>query len=82
MVSTRNQNDQTFISLKSTLILSSHLRLGLPRNLFPAGLPFNILKELLLSSTLVTCPAHLDILHLTTLTLLFINIKGKPGKVE
>jgi hypothetical protein len=31
------------ISLKSILILSTHLRLGLPSGLFPSGLPTNIL---------------------------------------
>ena len=35
------------ISLRSILILSSHLRLGLPSGLFPVGLPFKILKAVL-----------------------------------
>ena len=38
--------------LKSILILSSHLRLGLPKGLFPVGLPFKILKALLIYSIL------------------------------
>ena len=46
------------------LILSSHLRLGLPKVLFPVGLPVKILKELLPSSILATCPAHLNLLDL------------------
>ena len=46
------------ISSRSILILSSHLRLGLPKGLFPVGLPVKILKALLLSSILATCPAH------------------------
>ena len=37
------------ICLRSILILSSHLRLGLPKGLFPAGVPVEILKELLSS---------------------------------
>ena len=35
--------------LSSILILSSHLGLGLPKGLFPVGLPVKILKTLLLS---------------------------------
>ena len=42
------------ISLRSTLILFFHLRLGLPNGLFPVGLPINILKALLPSSILDT----------------------------
>ena len=34
------------ISSRSILILSSHLRLGLPKGLFPEGLPVKILKAL------------------------------------
>ena len=48
----------TPISSRSTLILSSHLRLGLPKDLFPAGLPVKILKALLLSSILDTTIAN------------------------
>ena len=54
----------------SILILSSHLRLGLPKVLFPVGLPVKILKELLSSSILATCPAHLNLLDLITLPIL------------
>ena len=53
-----------------SLILSSHLRLGLPKGLFPVGLPVKILKVLLLSSILATCPAHHNLLDLITLTIL------------
>ena len=52
------------------IILSSHLRLGLPNGLFPVGLPDNIFKVLLLSSILATCPVHLNLLELFTLTIL------------
>ena len=52
------------------LILSSHVRLGLPKGLFPAGLPVKILKALLPSYILATCPAHLNLLDLITLTML------------
>jgi hypothetical protein len=58
------------ISSRSILILSSHLRLGHPKCLFPVGLTVKILKALLFSSILATCPAHLNILDLITLTAL------------
>ena len=35
------------ISLRSILILSSHLPLGLPKGIFPVSFPINILKALL-----------------------------------
>ena len=54
----------------SILILSSHLRLGLPNGLFPVDVPVKILKTLLPSSLLATCPAHLNLLDLITLTIL------------
>jgi hypothetical protein len=41
------------VSLKSILLLSTHLRLGLPSHLFPSGFP--------------TCPAHLILLNLIIL---------------
>jgi hypothetical protein len=54
----------------SILILSSHLRLGLPKDLFPVGLPVKILKAILPSSILATCPAYHNLLDLITLTIL------------
>ena len=58
------------ISLRSILILSSHLHLGLPKGLFSVGFPVKILKALLPSSILATWPAHLNLLVLITLTIL------------
>ena len=58
------------ISSRSILLLPSHLRLGLLKGLIPVGLPVNILKALLLSSILATCPAHLNLLDLITLIIL------------
>ena len=48
------------ISLRSILILSSNLRLGLLKGIFPVGLPVKILKVLLPSYILATmpCPSH------------------------
>jgi hypothetical protein len=54
----------------SILILSSHLRLGLPKGIFPVGLLAKILKTLLPSSILATCPANLNIIDLIILTIL------------
>ena len=59
-----------FISLRSILILSSHLRIGLPKGFFPIGLPVKILKALLLSSNLATRPARFNLLDLIILTIL------------
>ena len=51
------------ISLRSILILSSHLRLGLPKGLFPVDVLVKILKALLPSSILATWPAYLNLHH-------------------
>ena len=51
------------ISLKFILILSSHLRLGLPKGLFPAGVPVKILKALLPSSILIKFRMFVNILR-------------------
>jgi hypothetical protein len=42
------------ISLRYTLILSTHLRLGLPSSLFPSGFPTNILYTFHFSSVRAT----------------------------
>ena len=44
--------------------------LGLPKGLFPVGVPAKILKALLPSSILATWPPHLNPLDLITLTIL------------
>ena len=46
--------------------IASHLRLGLLKGL----LPVKTIKALLSSSILATCPAHLNLLDLITLTIL------------
>jgi hypothetical protein len=58
------------IFIRSILILSSHLILGLPKGLFPVGVPIKVLKALLTSSILAKWPAHLNLLDLITLTIL------------
>jgi len=44
--------------LKSILILSTHLRLGLPRGLFPSGFPTKTLHTPLSSTIRATYPTH------------------------
>ena len=47
---------------RSIVILSTHLRLGLPSGLFPSGFPTKTLYTPLSSPTRSTCPAHLILL--------------------
>ena len=56
--------------LKIHLILSSHLRLGLPNGLFPSGFPTKTLCTPLPSSIRAACPAQLILLHFITRTIL------------
>ena len=57
-------------SWRSILILSSHLRLGLPNCLFPSGFPIKTLCTPLPSSIRATCQAHLILLDFITRTIL------------
>ena len=58
------------IYIRSILILSSHLRLGLPKGFFPVGSPVKILKALLASFILAAWPVHLNLIDTITLNIL------------
>ena len=57
------------IYLRSFIIFSYHLRLGLHNGLFNIGLPARILKALLPSSILAIWPIHSNLLDLIILTI-------------
>ena len=57
-------------SLRSILILSSHLRLNLPKDLFSIDLPVKIFKKILRYFILATLPALFNRLDLITQTTL------------
>jgi hypothetical protein len=59
------------VSVRSVLIPSFHLRLGLPSGLYPSGFPAKTLHTILSSPMRATCPAHL-IRH--DLTCLMISV--------
>ena len=57
-------------SLRSVLLLSTHLRPGLPSDHLPSGFPTNNLYTPLSSPIRATCPAHLILLNFITPTIM------------
>jgi hypothetical protein len=63
------------ISLRSILILSTHLRLGLPSGLFPPGFPYHNPASIPLLPIRVTCP------HRINLKLLILILHGEEHRL-
>jgi hypothetical protein len=69
-----------YIILKSNLILSSHLCLGLGSAVFRYGSPAKILYSFLLFSTRATCSAHLILFYLIFITYYCLHILLKSNQ--
>ena len=73
------------ISLRSILIFSSHLCLGLPKGLFPVGVPLKLLKHpTFLNSGYMICPSesfrlnYPDYIKWTVQTINFLIVETSP----
>jgi hypothetical protein len=72
LVSIPSQNNPVHTTpsyLRSTLVLSTYLRLGFPSDPFPSDFPTNVIYEGF-TTTRATCPAHRILLNLAILIIL------------
>jgi hypothetical protein len=68
-----DQSTPYYSILRSILILSTHLRFGLPSGLYPSGFPTNNLYAILFACIRATCAAHLILLGLI-IQIIFENV--------
>jgi hypothetical protein len=68
-------------SPRSILMLSTHLRLGLPSGLVPSGFPTNNLYAILFFPIRATWPAHLILLDLIIIIILGEEYKSRSSSL-
>ena len=69
-------------SWRFIIILSPHLRLGLPNGLLPSSFPTKTLYTPLSSPIRATCPAHLILLYFITRTILGEEYKSFSSSMD